>query len=296
MPRRLDMMWELADGMGWAPRVSSLLLALTMADKAPLLDYLGVLEARNGAALACLLGWSRGAASEHGGNIAAGAGSEEQGRGGACRCLQVQVPPTDEEIITCYLLRKFLDPSFVSRAVGEVDLNSCEPRDLPGKANMGEKEWYFFVHKDLKYPTGSRANRATKEGYWKATGKDREIFKPRARELVGMKKTLVFYTGRAPAAPSLNGSCTSSASKERRMGRVQGVQQEGGGQGGEDADVDASTPPSRRPTPARSSTPARALETSPTPCSRSTRSTSPTPTVHKQPAAGRDDHHHQHQR
>ncbi|KAM0905744.1 hypothetical protein ACQ4PT_017192 [Festuca glaucescens] len=110
--------------------------------------------------------------------------------------------PTDEEIITSYLLRKFINPSFVSRAVGEVDLNSCEPRDLPGKATMGEKEWYFFVHKDLKYPTGSRANRATREGYWKATGKDREIFKPRGGaggdELVGMKKTLVFYTGRAP--------------------------------------------------------------------------------------------------
>ncbi|CAM0950411.1 unnamed protein product [Alopecurus aequalis] len=110
--------------------------------------------------------------------------------------------PTDEEIITSYLLRKFLNPSFVSCAVGEVDLNSCEPRDLPSMATMGEKEWYFFVHKDLKYPTGTRANRATREGYWKATGKDREIFKPRggagAGELVGMKKTLVFYTGRAP--------------------------------------------------------------------------------------------------
>nr|QGL54755.1 transcription factor [Aegilops markgrafii] len=125
--------------------------------------------------------------------------SEEQGRGGGLSLPPgFRFHPTDEEIITSYLLRKFLDPSFVSRAVGEVDLDSCEPRDLPGKANMGEKEWYFFVHKDLKYPTGSRANRATKEGYWNSTGKDREIFKPRARELVGMKKTLVFYTGRAP--------------------------------------------------------------------------------------------------
>ncbi|XP_062182943.1 NAC domain-containing protein 77-like [Phragmites australis] len=116
--------------------------------------------------------------------------------------------PTDEEVITSYLLHKFLNPSFAPRAVGEVDLNKCEPWDLPSKAKMGEKEWYFFCHKDMKYPTGMRANRATKEGYWKATGKDREIFKPAAsssaRELVGMKKTLVFYTGRAPRGAKTN--------------------------------------------------------------------------------------------
>ncbi|KAL6660147.1 hypothetical protein ACP70R_002269 [Stipagrostis hirtigluma subsp. patula] len=105
--------------------------------------------------------------------------------------------PTDEEIISHYLTPKALDHRFVSGVIGEVDLNKCEPWHLPGKAKMGEKEWYFFCHKDRKYPTGTRTNRATESGYWKATGKDKEIFRGRGL-LVGMKKTLVFYRGRAP--------------------------------------------------------------------------------------------------
>jgi len=105
--------------------------------------------------------------------------------------------PTDEEIISHYLTPKALDHGFCSDVIGEVDLNKCEPWYLPGKAKMGEKEWYFFCHKDRKYPTGTRTNRATESGYWKATGKDKEIFRGRG-VLVGMKKTLVFYRGRAP--------------------------------------------------------------------------------------------------
>ncbi|CAH9120972.1 unnamed protein product [Cuscuta epithymum] len=110
--------------------------------------------------------------------------------------------PTDEELITHYLSYKVLDSSFSAIAIAEVDMNKVEPWDLPWEARIGEKEWYFFCVRDKKYPTGMRTNRATTAGYWKATGKDKEIF--RGKCLVGMKKTLVFYMGRAPKGLKTN--------------------------------------------------------------------------------------------
>ncbi|XP_031093441.1 NAC domain-containing protein 87-like isoform X2 [Ipomoea triloba] len=112
--------------------------------------------------------------------------------------------PTDEEIILHYLLEKVANNAFVAIAIGEVDLNKVEPWDLPKKAKMGEKEWWFFCQRDRKYPTGMRTNRATESGYWKATGKDKEIFKGKSNILIGMKKTLVFYRGRAPKGEKSN--------------------------------------------------------------------------------------------
>lgn len=41
--------------------------------------------------------------------------------------------PTDEEIITSYLTEKVIDSSFVAIAIGEADLNKCEPWDLPSE-------------------------------------------------------------------------------------------------------------------------------------------------------------------
>jgi hypothetical protein len=61
-----------------------------------------------------------------------------------------------------------------------------------------QDEWYFFSHKDKKYPTGTRTNRATTAGFWKATGRDKAIFLGNGGRRIGLRKTLVFYTGRAP--------------------------------------------------------------------------------------------------
>ncbi|KAL6527202.1 Protein CUP-SHAPED COTYLEDON [Orobanche gracilis] len=108
--------------------------------------------------------------------------------------------PTDEELITFYLASKVFNGSFSGVEIAEVDLNRCEPWELPDVAKMGEREWYFFSLRDRKYPTGLRTNRATGAGYWKATGKDRQIYGSGSGSgaLLGMKKTLVFYKGRAP--------------------------------------------------------------------------------------------------
>ncbi|GFQ05782.1 protein bearskin1 [Phtheirospermum japonicum] len=80
--------------------------------------------------------------------------------------------------------------------IREVDLNKIEPWDLQGTYIIIASEWYFFSHKDRKYPTGSRTNRATGAGFWKATGRDKCIRNCFTK--IGMRKTLVFYRGRAP--------------------------------------------------------------------------------------------------
>lgn len=104
--------------------------------------------------------------------------------------------PRDEELVCDYLSKKVAGDGNGCPMMIDVDLNKCEPWDLPEMACLDGKEWYFFSLRDRKYATGQRTNRATLSGYWKATGKDRPV--ARRGVLVGMRKTLVFYQGRAP--------------------------------------------------------------------------------------------------
>lgn len=106
--------------------------------------------------------------------------------------------PSDEELVCHYLCKKVSNQEVLKGTLVEIDLHTCEPWQLPEVAKLNSNEWYFFSFRDRKYATGYRTNRATTSGYWKATGKDRTVFDPTTREIVGMRKTLVFYRNRAP--------------------------------------------------------------------------------------------------
>ncbi|CAI5967644.1 unnamed protein product [Closterium sp. NIES-64] len=129
--------------------------------------------------------------------------------------------PTDEELLSFYLPRKIGNQPIPLNAIGDIDMYGFEPWELPGKAMVslnGSDEWFFFASRDRKYLMGTRANRMTSSGYWKATGKDRPVYASRkegnetqgGREegesvkdaksgrIVGYKKGHVFYKGRAP--------------------------------------------------------------------------------------------------
>jgi len=106
--------------------------------------------------------------------------------------------PTDEELVVHYLCRKVAQQQLPVSIIAEVDLYKFDPWDLPEKALFGRKEWYFFTPRDRKYPNGSRPNRAAGRGYWKATGADKPIAPKGSAKAAGIKKALVFYSGKAP--------------------------------------------------------------------------------------------------
>ncbi|CAK9159844.1 unnamed protein product [Ilex paraguariensis] len=111
--------------------------------------------------------------------------------------------PTEEELVTFYLHNKQVGRrQDLDRVIPVVDIYEYNPWDLPlfaGEFCQGDTEqWFFFIPRQEKETRGGRPNRLTASGYWKATGSPGSVFSDNNR-IIGMKKTMVFYTGRAPS-------------------------------------------------------------------------------------------------
>ncbi|KAG9451314.1 hypothetical protein H6P81_011279 [Aristolochia fimbriata] len=106
--------------------------------------------------------------------------------------------PTDEELVAFYLKRKIQQKPLSIELIKQLDIYKYDPWDLPKEmATTGEKEWYFYCPRDRKYRNSARPNRVTGAGFWKATGTDRPIYASEGTKCIGLKKSLVFYRGRA---------------------------------------------------------------------------------------------------
>ncbi|CAK8562603.1 unnamed protein product [Lathyrus sativus] len=109
--------------------------------------------------------------------------------------------PTDEELVGYYLKRKVEGLEIELDVIPVIDFYKFDPWELPEKSFLPKRdlEWFFYCPRDQKYPNGSRTNRATKAGYWKATGKERKIVcQGTSSTITGNCKALVFYLGKAP--------------------------------------------------------------------------------------------------
>ncbi|CAA0830215.1 NAC domain containing protein 103 [Striga hermonthica] len=112
--------------------------------------------------------------------------------------------PTDEELILYYLKRKIMGKKFHLEAIAEVNIYRFSPWDLPDKSCLKSKDqnWFFFCPREKKYASGARVKRATENGYWKTTGKDRPVYHNNKK--VGTIKTLIFHLGHAPQGERTN--------------------------------------------------------------------------------------------
>ncbi|KAG7599192.1 NAC domain [Arabidopsis suecica] len=145
-------------------------------------------------------------------------------KGGKFSAPGFRFHPTDEELVMYYLKRKICRKRLRVNVIGVVDVYKMDPEELPGQSMLktGDRQWFYFTPRSRKYPNAARSSRGTETGYWKATGKDRVIeYNSRS---VGLKKTLVFYRGRAPNGERTDWVMHEYTMDEDELGRCKNPQ------------------------------------------------------------------------
>ncbi|KAI3706731.1 hypothetical protein L6452_24664 [Arctium lappa] len=106
--------------------------------------------------------------------------------------------PTDKELVTHYLLRKIKNQDLPNKNVRDVDIYEDHPENIvENHPQATEEQWLFFSPRNRKYTNGSRPDRKAGNGYWKATGPDKEITNDDGIK-IGDKKSLVYHEGHPP--------------------------------------------------------------------------------------------------
>ncbi|GAV74112.1 NAM domain-containing protein, partial [Cephalotus follicularis] len=102
--------------------------------------------------------------------------------------------PTDKELVLSYLTNKVNGMPLPTHII-DANVYQHHPDDLLKICNeqngKREKAMYLFTQRDRKYANGTRPNRSTGNGFWKATGADKPI--GHERNPIGYKKVLVYY-------------------------------------------------------------------------------------------------------
>ncbi|KAI8524359.1 hypothetical protein RHMOL_Rhmol13G0144600 [Rhododendron molle] len=111
--------------------------------------------------------------------------------------------PTEEELVSFYLHKKLEGKrNDLNRVIPVLDIFDQEPCHLPKLSgelcHRDMEQWFFFVPRQEREARGGRPSRTTASGYWKATGSPNYVYSSDNR-VIGMKKTMVFYKGRAPS-------------------------------------------------------------------------------------------------
>ncbi|KAI7984171.1 NAC domain-containing protein 90 [Camellia lanceoleosa] len=111
--------------------------------------------------------------------------------------------PTEEELVSFYLRTKLQGNRHdINRVIPVIDIYEHEPWHLPklsGEVCHGETEqWFFFAPRQEREARGGRPTRTTASGFWKATGSPSYVYSSFNR-VIGVKKTMVFYKGKAPS-------------------------------------------------------------------------------------------------